>query len=119
MMKWYAALFGLFIVGVIVFANLGWLSILGFINRIPFGDKAGHFILYGILTLLIDLAFIRANQEINPKLIVLRVALVLALLIGLEEYSQQFFEKRTSDWADLLFSYLGVGFFSWVAMRKK
>jgi VanZ family protein len=119
MMKWYAVFFGLFIVGITALANLGWLNVLGFINQIPFGDKAGHFILYGILTLLIDLAFIRARQEISRKLIVLRIALILALAIGLEEYSQQFFEKRTSSWADLLFSYLGVGFFSWVALRKK
>ena len=118
MMKWYAILFGIFIISIIVLANLDMLHILGFINRIPYGDKIGHFILYGILTLLVDLAFIRSHQDISPSLVTVRVSFVLALLIGLEEYSQRFFESRTSDWVDLIFSYLGVGFFSWVALRK-
>ena len=117
-MKWSAILFGIFIVGIIVLANLDMLHILGFINRIPYGDKFGHFILYGILTLLVDLAIIRSRRDISPRLIVLRVAFILALLIGLEEYSQQFFASRTADWVDLLFSYLGVAFFSWMALRK-
>lgn len=117
-MKWSAILFGIFIVGIIVLANLDMLHILGFINQIPYGDKLGHFILYGILTLLVDLALIRSRPDISPNLIVLRVAFILALLIGLEEYSQQFFASRTADWVDLLCSYLGVIFFSWVALRK-
>jgi VanZ family protein len=118
-MKWYAILFGVFIVMIIVLANLDLLDVLGFVNRIPYGDKAGHFILYGILTLLTDLALIGSSLDKNPGLVVLRVALILALLIGLEEYSQRFFPSRTSDWVDLFFSYLGVGFFSWLAMQKK
>jgi len=118
-MKWYAILFGLFILGITVLANLGWLNILGFINRIPYGDKAGHFVLYGILTLLVNLSFIRSRHDISPRVIVLRVALILALLIGIEEYSQRFFENRTSSWADLAYSYLGVTVFSLVALRKR
>ena len=118
-MKWSAILFGIFIIGVIVLANLDMLHILGFINRIPYGDKFGHFILYGILTLLVNLAFIRSHSNISPSLIVLRAAFILALLIGLEEYSQQFFPSRTADWVDLVFSYLGVIFFSWLVLRKK
>ena len=45
--------------------------------------------------------------------------LVLALLIGLEEWSQQYFSSRTFDLVDLTFSYLGVAFFSWVAVQLK
>lgn len=116
-MKWYAILFGLFIALIIVLANLGLLDILGFVNRIPYGDKIGHFILYGILTLLIDLALLRSRQNISPNLLVFRVAMILALVIGLEEYSQSFFKNRTSDWVDLFFSYLGVGFFSWLSLK--
>jgi len=125
-MKWIAVLFGLFIILIIILANLGELGILGFINGIPYGDKAGHFMLYGILTLLIDLSFLRGNVSQSPapvrptpKLIVLRIALVLALLIGLEEYSQRYFPTRTFDLVDLAFSYLGVIFFSWLALRIK
>ena len=125
-MKWIAVLFGLFIILIIVLANLGELGVLRFINEISYGDKAGHFILYGILTLLIDLSFLRgstdmpsASVETNLNLIVLRIALILALLIGLEEYSQQYIPSRTFDLVDLAFSYLGVVFFSWLALRIK
>jgi len=118
-MKWLTILFCLFIIGIIVLADLGMLGILGILNQIPYGDKAGHFLLYGVLTLLLDLALFRSRPHLRPGLIALQVALVLVLLIRLEEYSQQFFAKRSFDPVDLFFSYLGVAFFSWVALRKK
>lgn len=118
-MKWLTLLFTLFIVLIIILADLGQLGILGVVNQIPFGDKAGHFILYGILTLLLDLTLLRSKRfTLRPSLLVWRVALILSLLIGIEEYSQQFFAKRTFDLVDLLFSYLGVAFFSWVAYKS-
>ncbi|MBK9926204.1 MAG: VanZ family protein [Anaerolineales bacterium] len=119
MMKWIAILFGFFIITIIVLADNDMLGILGVINRIPYGDKAGHFILYGVLTFLIDLPLFGTLQHLSRRLIVLRVALILGLLIGIEEFSQQFFPSRTFDLVDLTFSYLGVGFFSWLALRIK
>ena len=116
-MKTLAVLFTLFIVLVIVLANRGQLGILGWLNQIPFGDKAGHFILYGILTLLVDLALFRSLPDSSRRLLALRVALILALLIGLEEFSQQYFPNRSFDLVDLTFSYFGVIFFSWVALK--
>jgi hypothetical protein len=115
-MKRLAVLFGLFIIGIIILADLGMLDIVGFVNRIPYGDKAGHFILYGILTLLIDLALIRSAPPSSRRLLVLRVAFILAILIGFEEFSQQYFPNRTFDLVDLAFSYFGIMFFSWVAL---
>jgi VanZ family protein len=117
-MRLAAVLFALFIVLVIVLADLGKLAMLRFINSIPLADKAGHFILYGILTLLLDLTFLRSPRfNLNQRLLALRIALILILIIGLEEYSQRFFAKRTFDLVDLAFSYLGVVCFSWVALR--
>jgi VanZ family protein len=118
-MKWLAALFGLFILLIIVLADRGQLGILGWLNRIPFGDKLGHFVLYGILTLLLDLAFFRSLPHLSRRLLNLRIALILAFLIGLEELSQLYFPNRSFDLVDLAFSYLGVFFFSWVALRTK
>ena len=117
-MKWLTFLFTLFIVLIIVLADLGKLGILKLIHDIPYGDKAGHFILYGILTLLLDLTFTRSLPNQSPKLIVVLTGLVLAFIIGLEEYSQQFFASRTYDLVDLTFSYLGVIFFSWRAVKN-
>jgi VanZ family protein len=119
-MKWLATLFTIFILLVIILADAGVLAhYVGFIYAFPFGDKAGHFILYGILTLLIDLALFRARPNQSRRRLAVMCGLVLALLIGLEELSQQHFSSRTFDLVDLTFSYLGVIFFSWVAVRTK
>jgi polysaccharide biosynthesis protein VpsQ len=120
-MKWLTILFGLFIILIIVLADMGRLSTL-LIMRIPYADKAGHFILYGILTLLINLTLFRSlppGTSLGKRRIKLTVisGLILALLIGLEELSQQFFARRSFDLVDLTFSYLGVIFFSWVAIK--
>jgi hypothetical protein len=117
--KRIAVLFALFILLIIVLADLGKLGILGVVNSIPYADKAGHFILYGILTLLVDMTFLQAHPAASRGLIVLRIALILSLIIGIEEFSQQFFRNRTFDLVDLTFSYLGVVFFSWVALQIK
>lgn len=119
LMKWLAILFALLIALIIVLADTGNLGVLGFINQIPYGDKAGHFILFGILALLLDLTFLRSLPNRDPRLVALSSGLILALIIGVEEYSQQFFTSRTFSLLDLVFSYLGVIFFSWVALRIK
>jgi len=118
-MKWLTFFFALFILLIIVLADMGLLSIFRMVNRIPSGDKIGHFVLYGILTLLLDLTLLRSLPYPSRKLTILRIGLVLSLLIGLEEYSQQFFVKRTFDLVDLTFSYFGVIFFSWVALKTE
>ena len=118
-MKRLTILFALFIALIIILADLGQLGFLSIVNSIPYGDKAGHFILYGILTLLLDLTLLRAHPNRSPKRIVLSTSLILAHLIGIEEFSQQFFAKRSFDLVDLLFSYLGVIFFSLLALIKK
>lgn len=115
--QWSAVLFALLIVLIIILADAGGLGFLRFINRIPFGDKIGHFVLYGILTLLLDLALFRSLPRLDRRLLSLRIALLLILLIGLEEVSQQYFPNRSFDLVDLTFSYLGVIFFSWLALK--
>ena len=118
-MKWFAILFGLFIVAIIVLADNNLLGPLEVFYDFPFGDKVGHFILYGILTLLIDLALFQALPHTNRRLIAWRTGLILAMIIGLEEFSQRYFPSRTFDLVDLTLSYLGVVFFSWLALRIK
>jgi VanZ family protein len=104
---------------IIVLANSGQLGLLRLVNQIPYGDKAGHFILYGILTLLIDLTLFQAFPLRSPKLITIASGLTLALLIGLEEFSQQYFASRIFSLRDLFAGYLGVIFFSWLSLRTK
>jgi polysaccharide biosynthesis protein VpsQ len=116
-MKWLAILFTLFILLVIVLADAGMLArYIGFVYEVPWGDKAGHFILYGILTFLIDLTLFRTRPDQSRNLLAVKCGLILALLISVEEFSQQFFADRTFDLVDLLFSYLGVICFSVLAV---
>ncbi|MGE5643126.1 MAG: VanZ family protein, partial [Byssovorax cruenta] len=82
-------------------------------------DKAGHFILYGILALLLNLALFRSRSEPSRRRFAIKLGLFLALLIGLEEFSQQYFSHRTFDLLDLSFSYLGLLSFSWLAIKTK
>jgi VanZ family protein len=119
-MKWLAILFTLFILLVIVLADTGQLAqYVGFVYEVPWGDKAGHFILYGILTLLLNLALFRALPHRSPKRVAAGCGLILALLIGLEEFSQQYFASRTFDLVDLACSYAGVICFSALALVLK
>ncbi len=124
MLKWLTVLFALFIILIIILADTGNLGILNQIGRIPYGDKAGHFVLYGILALLIDLTLFRSlpperSQGSSRAWVAVIGGSILALLIGLEEFSQQYFSTRTSSLADLGASYLGLIFFSWLAVKTK
>ena len=118
-MKWITILFTVFLLIIIVLADTGNLGILKLVNRLPYGDKAGHFILYGILALLADLTLFRSFPLQNPKRIAMISGLILALFVGLEEFSQQFFAERTFSYKDLIASYLGLIVFSWLALRIK
>jgi VanZ family protein len=118
-MKWLTVLFTLFIILIIVLADTGNLGILQIINRIPMADKAGHFILYGVLALLIDLTLIHSFPSYHRVWVAVMSGLTLALLIGLEEFSQRNFASRTFSLGDLTASYLGLIFFSWLALRIK
>lgn len=118
-MKWLTILFALFIILIIVLADTDRLGLLKLVNRVPLGDKAGHFVLYGILALLLNLTFFRSLPLRSRTWIVVVSGLILGLLIGLEEFSQQYFSSRTFSLSDLSASYLGVIFFSWLAVRTK
>ncbi len=116
-MKWLTVLFALFIILIVVLADLGRLGILAYINRIPYADKVGHFVLYGILALLINLTLFRSLPARNRMSVAVISGLILALLIGLEEVSQRNFSTRTFSLEDLGASYLGLIFFSWLALK--
>jgi len=121
MTKWLAFAFSIFIIVVIVLADMGTLpGLIRGLYDFPNGDKLGHFILYGILSLLLNLAFtLRPGPNLSRT--ILTVSLVLALLIGLEEWSQSLFGSRSMDIVDLLSSYAGVTMAAFVVwgIRKR
>ena len=116
-MKYVAALFALFIVAVIVLADTNQLGFIKALYDFPNGDKAGHFLLYGILSLLLNLTLLRSRRFPDPRRAAWTLTLLLALAIGLEELSQTLVPERTPDWWDLLFSYLGVAMGAWAARK--
>jgi polysaccharide biosynthesis protein VpsQ len=105
--KWLAVLFILFMLAIIILADLGSIpEPVKMVYRFPNGDRVGHFVLYGILTFLVNMAFPRKLQI--ARINVFYGSLIIAALATLEEISQLFFPHRTSDLIDLTFSLLGI-----------
>jgi VanZ family protein len=117
-MKILATLFTIFILVIIILADTGRLGFLGFVYAFSYGDKVGHFVLYGILAFLILLTVLRSRRFLDPRRAALTLALTLALLIAAEEFSQKYFASRTFSLSDLLFSYAGTTLGAWAAWRS-
>jgi VanZ family protein len=107
-MKKLAIFFAAFLLVIIILADTSSLGFLAFVYDFPYGDKAGHFLLFGIFSFLLNLTFLRSRPHSTSKRVAVPVTLILALAIGVEEYSQGFFAGRTSSIVDLIFSYAGV-----------
>jgi VanZ family protein len=121
-MKRWAIFFGLFIVLVIVLADTGHLGGVGKIYDFPGGDKVGHFVLFGLLSFVINLSVFEARPLAplaDKGWLALISSLILAVFVGLEEYSQRFFPVRSSDIFDFLASCAGIAFFAWLTVKLK
>jgi polysaccharide biosynthesis protein VpsQ len=117
-MKYVSAIFLLFIIVVIVLADIGSVPpLVRALYRFPNGDKAGHFVLYGLLNFFLTRAFISPPAGRPRGRVTVSISLILALIIALEEWSQQYFSTRTFDLLDLLASYLGLTVGGWMAWR--
>ncbi|MGJ8698063.1 MAG: VanZ family protein [Verrucomicrobiaceae bacterium] len=109
--------FAIFIVAVIVRANQGAsMDWLGWIPRLPYFDKLGHFILMGILSFLAVVALV-PRMKGDRKRAAQRVVLVLLVLIAGEEVSQIFYESRTFSLVDFLCGAVGAVICGWVGYR--
>lgn len=103
-----ALLFALFIVLVILSANIGLVGQwFGWLYNFPNGDKAGHFLLMGSLALLFNLGF--PGAQVGSRAFRLsKPSLILAGLITLEEFSQSFFPNRHASLLDLSARLAGI-----------
>ena len=86
-------------------------------NAIPWGDKIGHFTLFGMLALLLNMAIKFCQIKIHTRRFHLGSVIVFVFAI-IEEFSQLAFSTRTFDLVDMLFDLLGVGILSSIAFRK-
>jgi len=117
-MKWITMLFSLFIILLILWANTGTMPrVLEVVYDFPSGDKAGHFILFGTLSFLVNKTALSSLKKSHAK-VILTVSFVLLLLVGFEEWTQQFLPNRTASWVDLAFSYTGIMLGAWLAWRS-
>ncbi len=103
--KWALAFVAL--LGVIVYlANTKslptrWLQV------IPYGDKLMHFLLMGSFAFVANLGC-RNRRWRFLNLSWLRGSVCVAVVVTLEEFSQQFANARSFDLVDLLADYLGI-----------
>ncbi|NRD23420.1 VanZ family protein [Winogradskyella litoriviva] len=105
--------FLLFIIWIIFSANTGGNNIFfEFVNWLPFGDKIGHFFLFGCLTLGVNFAF-NFKKFTFWEVLPLGTFLV-SVFVLIEELSQGFLPNRTLDVADLLADGLGIVSFTFI-----
>jgi VanZ family protein len=119
MKKWLLVatlLFSSLIVAIVIGADAGrFPRLLEPLYDFPGGDKAGHFILFGILSFLLNKSALVLFPKRTPARLVLTVSLLLSIVIGLEEWSQSLFPTRTMSLIDLGASYAGVLVFALLA----
>lgn len=111
LLKAIAIAFLLFTLWIIYAANTGKDNLFfDIVIRIPNGDKFGHFFLFGILTLLLNLALeFRSYQRLPLGTVFVFVFVVL------EEWSQYFLPDRSLDIVDLIANWLGVLIFTYIS----
>ncbi len=85
------------------------------VKSAPLGDKLCHFLFTAVLTALANRAFpapaVRARTRIPVA------TLVVALVVVVEELSQQYFPSRTFSLGDLTADALGIALGTLVALR--
>jgi len=109
--------FFLFILWIIYLADTAQSSIFfDFIKMIPYGDKLGHMVLYGILSFLVSLALNFKKLKIG-KIYVYYGVLLVFIFAFIEELTQGFYPNRTLDFFDLLADLVGLTLFS-LLLRK-
>ena len=85
-------------------------------ERIPAGDKAGHFLLFGTLSFLVNLV-LRAAEARLWKMAIPKGSAIVAAIVTVEEFSQLFLRSRSFDLGDLTADILGIWLGGWLANK--
>lgn len=110
----FAIGFTAFILWILYLANTGGQSIFfEWVNAIPFGDKLGHFGLFGMLALFMNYACKLSTIKAG-KIELYIGALVVFTFAVIEELSQFFVASRSLDITDVMADIAGILFFSWL-----
>lgn len=112
MYKFFAiatVLFFSFMLWVIYSANSGSDNLFfSIVRQIPYGDKLGHVVLFGMLALLCTIAFRFKGFKLRGVTLYYGATFVSVFAIG-EEITQAFLPTRTFDLVDLLSDAVGIG----------
>lgn len=110
-----------FIVWMIYTANIGGHSVFfELVGAIPYGDKLGHMLLFGLLTLCANftLSFTILKLRLWPshyKPRLYKGTLLVTLFVLIEEGTQYYIPTRTFDLYDLLADAIGIGLFTYIS----
>lgn len=114
-MKWLAGIYALILIVIVFLADRkDYQFLFKFVRNMPYGDKAGHFILMGLFSLMLNLALSCKTVKLW-KLNLLMGSLIVTLVVTLEEFSQLFVRYRSFDLIDLVFDYAGIFLFGQLA----
>ncbi|USD36176.1 VanZ family protein [Ferrimonas sp. SCSIO 43195] len=106
-----------FILWIIYLANSGGDSVFfDLVRQLPYGDKLGHFCLFGLLTLAANLGTGLKTLPVGRWRWYLGTTLV-SLFVLLEELSQLLLPRRTFDVTDLAADLVGIVLFTWVSKK--
>ncbi|GGP59312.1 hypothetical protein GCM10009347_27120 [Shewanella algicola] len=109
-----AGFFG-FILWIIYLANTGGNSIFfDLIRHIPYGDKVGHMLLFGLLTYVANLALL-SRHFLLGRIPLYYGAVLVSIFVLSEEISQGFIPSRTLDIVDLIADAVGIILFSYLS----
>jgi VanZ family protein len=100
----YAALFAVAVVA----ADAGWLPRFAeWLHDLPFADKAVHFVMFGTLALMANLALAsRGNRSLLRAIVI--GSIIVLIVATAEEYSNRYLIMRDWSLGDLAANYLGV-----------
>jgi len=89
----------------------------GFLYDFRYGDKVGHFVLYGGIAFFLCLSFPRAFKV--WRFHIPYIALFFLFFALGEEWSQTLFPRRNPELLDATCSALGIILGSWIATHTK
>lgn len=107
--------FVVFLTLIVIVANLGLgTTYFPFMYGVPGGDKLGHFLLIGILSFLVNYVLKTKRIKILSRFVLLGNIIVL-VIVTIEEITQIFLIYRAFSIMDLVFDYLGIFVFGYLA----
>ncbi|WP_168926907.1 VanZ family protein [Shewanella donghaensis] len=111
--------FTVFIAWIIFQANTGGNNIFfDIMHGVPYGDKFGHFGLFGTLTMF-AIIISRFSYFRVGRLKIYYGALVISVFVICEEVSQAFIPSRTFDLVDLVAGGIGIALFTLLTIKLK